>query len=297
MAVVAHIQGVVTLGFTITETGTVANLRAISGHPILLQAALDAVKDWTFEPFLINGKPVGVRSRFRVVFAQGRDAEVVRRYYFQEGECSDLLRIGRYGEAEPQCNEALKISANLSNDHLKMNANGNAGNAAYHLGKGAQALEYFQQQLKIAAKMLPKDATGDWADIYRNLAHGYRATGQLSEADSHWKQAETVMEAEIKAWEHRMGKHPDPADLRWRAQLNAGLRQALTEHASYCAKWETLWARKSWNNVPANLSQHRNTASRLAQSGPTASCAGHFFANAPFSRDDHHRPRLGFLVR
>jgi TonB family protein len=60
MARIAHIQGDVVMNFYIDKEGRVANLKAVSGHPILIQAALDAVKDWQYKPVVINGQPVEV---------------------------------------------------------------------------------------------------------------------------------------------------------------------------------------------------------------------------------------------
>jgi protein TonB len=68
MARIAHIQGDVILQATISKTGTVENLRAISGHPILIQAALDAVRQWKYKPYVLNGEPVEVETTIKVQF-------------------------------------------------------------------------------------------------------------------------------------------------------------------------------------------------------------------------------------
>ena len=68
MAKVAHIQGDVVLQATISKSGVIENLRAISGHPILIQAALDAVRQWKYKPYLLNGEPVEVETTIKVNF-------------------------------------------------------------------------------------------------------------------------------------------------------------------------------------------------------------------------------------
>jgi TonB family protein len=68
MARIAHIQGEVVLSAVIDKQGYVTKLRAVSGHPILVQAALDAARQWAYEPYLINGEPVEVDSMIHVVF-------------------------------------------------------------------------------------------------------------------------------------------------------------------------------------------------------------------------------------
>ncbi len=68
MAKVAHIQGDVMLAATISKSGIIENLHLISGHPILAQAAMDAVKQWKYKPYLLNGEPVEVETTVKVTF-------------------------------------------------------------------------------------------------------------------------------------------------------------------------------------------------------------------------------------
>ena len=68
MARIAHIQGDVLLQATISKTGAIENLRAIQGHPILIQAAMDAVRQWKYKPYILNGEPVEVETTVKVQF-------------------------------------------------------------------------------------------------------------------------------------------------------------------------------------------------------------------------------------
>lgn len=68
MARIAHIQGDVLLQATISKTGVIENLRAVQGHPILIQAAMDAVKQWKYKPYILNGEPVEVETTIKVQF-------------------------------------------------------------------------------------------------------------------------------------------------------------------------------------------------------------------------------------
>lgn len=63
-----RIQGVVLLQILISETGDVVDARLISGHPALAQAAIDAVKQWKYKPYLLNGEPVEVETKVQVNF-------------------------------------------------------------------------------------------------------------------------------------------------------------------------------------------------------------------------------------
>ena len=64
----ARVQGLVLLEAIIGEDGTIQKLRAISGHPLLVPAALLAVKQWRYRPTLLNGQPVPVITQVEVRF-------------------------------------------------------------------------------------------------------------------------------------------------------------------------------------------------------------------------------------
>jgi protein TonB len=67
----ARIQGNVVLHAIIDKDGKVAQLEVISGHPLLVQAALDAVKQWRYRPTQLNGDPVEVDTTITVTFTMG----------------------------------------------------------------------------------------------------------------------------------------------------------------------------------------------------------------------------------
>jgi protein TonB len=67
----ARIQGTVRLQAIIAKDGAVVQLEVQSGHPLLVQAALDAVKQWRYQPTLLNGEPVEVVTTVDVVFTLG----------------------------------------------------------------------------------------------------------------------------------------------------------------------------------------------------------------------------------
>jgi protein TonB len=64
----ARIQGVVLLEAVISKTGRMERLHVISGHPLLVQAALDAVNQWRYMPTMLNGEPVEVITTIEVRF-------------------------------------------------------------------------------------------------------------------------------------------------------------------------------------------------------------------------------------
>ena len=56
---------------TISKTGTIENLKVMSGPAMLQQAALDAVRQWRYRPYLLNNEPVEVDTTVNVVFTLG----------------------------------------------------------------------------------------------------------------------------------------------------------------------------------------------------------------------------------
>ena len=64
----ARIQGQVLLQAEISKDGTIQNLRLISGHPMLTSAAIEAVKQWRYKPYILNGEPVEVETQITVNF-------------------------------------------------------------------------------------------------------------------------------------------------------------------------------------------------------------------------------------
>jgi len=63
-----RISGTVKLHAIIGKDGSVQQLQVVSGHPLLVQSALDAVKQWRYQPTLLNGEPVEVDTEIDVIF-------------------------------------------------------------------------------------------------------------------------------------------------------------------------------------------------------------------------------------
>jgi protein TonB len=64
----ARIQGQVVLRAVISKDGSIEGLTLVSGHPMLAPAAIDAVKQWKYKPYLLNGEPVEVDTEVLVNF-------------------------------------------------------------------------------------------------------------------------------------------------------------------------------------------------------------------------------------
>ena len=71
IAKAARVQGTVVLQATISKTGSIENLKVVSGPQMLQQAAQDAVRSWRYKPYLLNGEPVEVETTVNVIFTLG----------------------------------------------------------------------------------------------------------------------------------------------------------------------------------------------------------------------------------
>jgi periplasmic protein TonB len=67
-AKLAHIQGSVVLRAVISKDGAIENLAVVSGQPMLVKAAMDAVSQWRYRPYMLNGDPFEVETQVTVNF-------------------------------------------------------------------------------------------------------------------------------------------------------------------------------------------------------------------------------------
>ena len=68
LARTARIQGPVVLEALISKEGTMQNLRLVSGHPLLVPAAINAVSQWRYRPYILNGEAIEVETQITVNF-------------------------------------------------------------------------------------------------------------------------------------------------------------------------------------------------------------------------------------
>ena len=72
-AKITHVQGPVVLAAIISKDGRIENLQLISGHPLLAGAAIEAVSQWRYKPYILNGEPIEVETRITVNFTLAGD--------------------------------------------------------------------------------------------------------------------------------------------------------------------------------------------------------------------------------
>ena len=64
----ARIQGTVELRAIISKAGTIENLVAVSGHPMLIPSAVNAVRQWRYRPYMLNEEPIPIETEITVNF-------------------------------------------------------------------------------------------------------------------------------------------------------------------------------------------------------------------------------------
>lgn len=69
LARVARLQGQVVLQAVISKQGTIENLKVLAGHPMLVPAAIEAVRQWRYRPYILNNEPVEVETQITVNFS------------------------------------------------------------------------------------------------------------------------------------------------------------------------------------------------------------------------------------
>lgn len=115
-----RISGVVILEIAISETGSVVIKRVISGHPLLQQAAMDAVRHWQYEPFQSGGQPATAITWVKVGFASTRsqdtDADAVIRFLYDCWTALDEARHAIIKKDLETSERQLKIAEDLLAD-------------------------------------------------------------------------------------------------------------------------------------------------------------------------------------
>jgi len=186
----AHLQGKVQVRLIISKTGTVESVNVRNGHPLFVQAAIDAVKQWRYTPFVVDGQPVEVQIDIDVPFSFGiseadykKEQQASDDYFKQADNCRRLVQQKQYMDAETSCMTAVQLVEKLPPDRQneRRMAYELLGHSLFFQRKFADALSLYQQELEVAQGNLePYEA--ELAYAYRDVAHSLHATGDLAQA-------------------------------------------------------------------------------------------------------------------
>ena len=73
----ARVSGNVILRITITEEGSVKDIRVVNGHPLLSGAAVEAVKQWRYMPAMQDGEHIPVTTQVTIIFKMGAPPAII----------------------------------------------------------------------------------------------------------------------------------------------------------------------------------------------------------------------------
>jgi TonB family protein len=193
LALTARVSGSVFVEVTIDEGGLVTSARALAGHPLLKDAAVDAARGWTFKPTVVAGKPVKVVGALKITFNlpdyilrdPARIIEQLKRQVARNPQDAKLHhQLGRAYEDDRQYEDALKEYARAV--ELKPDY----GDAQVALGSLNMKLNQYGKALDAYNKAVLLDLAPEIkAGAYRAMALIYFRRDQFREAVGPFKQA------------------------------------------------------------------------------------------------------------
>ena len=221
-AAAAQIGGIVSAEVVIRSNGTVETVTILSGHVMLHKAATDALKQFTFTPFVVRGRPVRVITIVDVPFRDPQAEEERRRsdaYWSGMRECTRLTEARDAVAAERVCGETIVAAEGLPADRLleRSHAFDAHGYALILAGRERDAIAEYERGLAVRRKV-----SNGWPDADEAAALGVIATlqGALGEIAA----AEKNFAASIDTFERAIAASPSMADL-YRPNLVSILRQ------------------------------------------------------------------------
>jgi TonB family protein len=190
-ALTAGVFGSVVVEVSIDESGAVSSARAISGHTLLKQAAIDAARGWTFVPTTIQGKPVSATGTLTFTFTvpdyvlRNRAIEQLKREVSLNPENPKLVyRLGFAYEQSENFPDALKCY------ETAVRLNPEYGDALLALGNLNMRLNQYEAALKTYKKAAALDLSSDnRATLSRNMAMIYFRADRFQEAVEPFKKA------------------------------------------------------------------------------------------------------------
>jgi len=215
----ARIQGNVILEVWIDETGKTLNIRLVRGHPMLVTAAIEAVRNWKYQPFNVDGKPVAVKTFVMVTFGSplNHDAEDRAEMKFQydfltsEESAEDAIAKGDFSHAEEQLNHekdlvaANLVSANKDMQHIQERWQWMTSMGRLRLAqkKYDEAEQFYNDALALRENSPEGKKSSGVAVSLENLADCFIAQNKLDLARAHAAQSFAIFEKLFKSVDAR----------------------------------------------------------------------------------------------
>jgi TonB family protein len=197
----AHVQGDVLLHVDVDENGTVTKVEAIGGPPMLKGAAIEAVRHWTYQPFVVDGKATAVHVVVSVPFSLGipaaaekSDQAIGQAFFPLDTVCRADNSAHNYVKAVKDCGDLAAVAGRFPDPKQRANeirgAHEAYGQALAFSGDMPAALAEFELAVDIAEKSLTsKDA--EYATAYYWRAFAEHALKMPIEAERDYTKAET----------------------------------------------------------------------------------------------------------
>jgi TonB family protein len=230
IAKVAHVQGTVVLKVVVDGSGKVQKVSSLSGNAMLLQAAIDGVKGWTWRPFEethgapavfevrvpFGSTPTGDQEKAKLDLAVGKE------YFALDSACRDALRPPGNGAVDP-CRKEVAAATRFpwqEQRHLEiLDAHENLGRALLSAGQAEEAIGEFNLAIQIADQSMKKsDAEFAYPRFWRAMAE--LSVGKVDPALTDYAAGEESMRLAIK-------NLPD-----MKKQYGFTLERMLRQHAS-----------------------------------------------------------------
>lgn len=196
-----RLQGTVKVEVTVSDSGSVSSTKVVNGHPLLVTAAVDAVKKYRYKPYLADRQAVPFITTVEISFSVGiprkqyDDQQAINEKYFKEADkCRDLRQKHQWAEAEGVCKAAVPFAEQLVEQGLsKMLAYESVGHVLLAQGRFQEALDYYVHAFAFAQSSLKEtDAEMGWA--YRNLALANHGLRNLDKARELYGKAEKTLQ-------------------------------------------------------------------------------------------------------
>ncbi|HXK59003.1 MAG TPA: TonB family protein [Acidobacteriota bacterium] len=194
----ARLEGTVRLKILVTTKGVVDRVEVVSGHPLLVQAAIDAVKQWQFKPYIDYARPRPFVTELRIPFTL--DIPEAERELWEEfkrlaGEGKKALARSDNAGAEESLSQAVALGERLpDNYYLDFTAALRALGETYRRQqKYERAQAQYQRELRILQKNLEPDAI-EIGSALVNLAIVYELSGRAKEAEAHYRDGADILE-------------------------------------------------------------------------------------------------------
>ncbi len=211
----------------VSAKGKVVSVKVLTGHPMLIQTAIDAVRTWKYEPFRdTHGAETEITTEVAVRFPPlppetDKESAARRKFFPLDDECRALVNAEKYADAEAKCRAAVAVSNDLPENAAieRSMARAYLAHSLYLQGRVTEAIPLYRESLQITqAHARPDDA--DLASDYENLARALVEDGQYIEADALYATSISTFEAAIHALPSR------------RDNYQRRLKRALTEYAA-----------------------------------------------------------------